>query len=146
MATSDSMLPALMLVLGLNLMMFLVGGALEELGGSAANPFNYEDNALSKFNTGNATVYGLNTSVSAQLPGGEGKTVSPDTGLSFTDIFTSVKSWFIDSFGLGYVLNILEGPKILLSLMGMPLGAAWALTALWYGITLFMIISFIWGR
>lgn len=146
MASSDGMLSAIIIVLSLNFMIFIVGFALEDLGGVDANPFNYEDNTLREFNTKNSTTYGIPVNVSGRLPGGEGKTVSPDTGLSFTDMFTSIKSWFIDSTGLGYVLSILSGPKVILSVMGMPLAAAWALTALWYGITLFMLVSFIWGR
>ena len=153
MATSDGMLSSLMIVLGLNLMIFFVAGGLTSLGGADANPFDYKDNLLGEFNTANRTAYdlnesgyGINTNASQQLPGGEGKTVSADTGLSFTDIFTSVKNWFLNIKGVAYVLAVLSGPKVLLGLMGMPLGASWALTSIWYGITLFMLVSYIWGR
>lgn len=144
MAASDGMLTAVMIVLSLNLVMFFVGYGIEDLGGT--NPFNYSDNALSKYNVGNATSFDVPNNVSTYLPGGAGTTISPDTGLAFTDIFTSVKNWFVDTLGLGHLLNFLSGPKNLLVAMNLEPAAAWAITALWYGVTLFLLIAFIWGR
>lgn len=144
MASSDEMLTVVMIVLSLNVIMFFVGYGIEDLGGT--NPFNYTDNALSKYNLGNSTSFDVPTNVSTYLPSGAGTTISPDTGLAFTDIFTSVKNWFVETTGLGHLLNYLSGPKILLTAMNIPAAAAWAITALWYGITLFILIAFIWGR
>lgn len=144
MAISDGSLSAVMLVLGLNMVMFLVGFAMADLGGE--NPFNYEDNALREFNAGNSTNFDISSNPGNDLPGGGATSISPDTGLSFTDIFTSIKLWFVDTTGLGWVLGILSGPKIILTFIGLPVAAAWAITALWYGITLFMLVSFLWGR
>jgi len=144
MATGDGMLTAVMVVLGLNLIMLFTGYALVDIG--AVNPFNYEDNALAEFNAGNSTNFDVPSNPGSLLPGGEGTTISPDTGLSFTDIFSSIKNWFVDVTGLGWILSILSGPKIILTLIGLPEAAAWAISALWYGITLFMLVAFIWGR
>jgi len=144
MASSDGLLTALMIVFSLNLVMFMVGYGIEDVGGT--NPFNYEDNLLTKYNTGNSTVFDVPNNVSDELPGGAGTTISPDTGLAFTDIFTSVKNWFVDTTGLGQVLAVLSGPKNLLVMMNMPEAAAWAITALWYAVTFFMLVAFIWGR
>jgi len=148
MATGDNLLTALIIVLTLNVMMFFAGQGIESLEGD--NPFLNKQMTLNTFNSGNVTgEYEVPTTAGVLLPGGEGTSISPDTGLSFTDIFTSIKSWFVDTTGLGWVLSILEGPKVLLSMM-MPgealAGAVWALTALWYGITLLIIVSYIWGR
>lgn len=144
MATGDDMITAVIIVLSLNLIMFFVGYGLEDLG--ADNPFNYEDNALREFNTGNSTHFDISSDPANDLPGGAATSISPDTGLSFTDIFTSIKSWLVDATGLGWVLSILSGPKIILAAMGVPLALAWAITALWYGVTLILIVAFIWGR
>lgn len=144
MASGDGFLGAIMIVLSLNLIMFFVGYGLTDIGGT--NPFNYTDNTLREFNTGNSTSFDITSDPASDLPGGGATTISPDTGLSFTDIFTSIKSWLVDSTGLGWVLSILSGPKVILSLLGLPNGAAWAITALWYGVTLFMLVAFIWGR
>ena len=144
MANSDSLLSAVILVLGLNLIMFLVGGAMVDLGG--VNPFNENKNILTKFNAGGNGTYDLPSDPGADLPGGGATSISPDTGNVFTDTFTSIKTWFVDTSGLGWLLSILQGPKIILQAIGLPAAAAWALAALWYGITLFIIVAFIWGR
>lgn len=144
MTSTDSLTSALLFVLALNLVMFLVGYGIADVGGT--NPFNYEDNVLSTFNSGNETNFDVPSDVGASLPGGEATTVSVDTGLSITDIFTSIKSWFIDVTGLGFILNVLSGPKIILVAIGLDEALAWAITAFWYGITLFLLVAFIWGR
>lgn len=145
MSSSDNLLNAVIFVLALNVIMFMVGGAISGLGGT--NPFgdNEDDYALSKFNSGNVTNPDIPSNVSGYLPSGI-QGVSPDTGASFTDIFSTITSWFVDKTGLGWVLSILSGPKVILSVMGMPPALAWALAALWYGITLLIIASYIFGR
>ena len=144
MANADSLLSAVLLVLGLNLIMFLVGAAMADLGG--VNPFNEDLNILTKFNAGTNGTYDLPSDPGGQIPGGGATSISPDTGNVFTDTFTSIKSWFVDTLGLGWILSILQGPKVILTAIGLPLAAAWALASLWYGITLFIIVAFIWGR
>ena len=146
MANSDSLLGAVILVLGLNLIMFLVGAGMADLGGT--NPFNTDKNILTKFNTGVNGTYDIPSDPGAYLPGGGATSISPDTGNVFTDTFTSIKTWFVDTTGLGWLLAILSGPKIILQaiLPASLQAAAWAITALWYGITLFIIVAFIWGR
>ena len=145
MATGDGMLTAVMVVLSLNFVMFAVGFGITDLGGN--NPFNYNDNALGEFNIGNSTNFDVPSDPASSLPGGGSTSISPDTGNVFTDMFTSIKEWLINSVGLGWVLNMLTAPKVLLSLM-LPNTPAlvWSITALWYGITLFIIVAFIWGR
>ena len=144
MANADSLLAAVILVLGLNLIMFLVGAGMADLGG--ANPFNPDKNILTKFNAGTNGTYDIPSDPGAYLPSGGATSISPDTGNVFTDTFTSIKTWFVDTTGLGWLLAILSGPKIILQAIGLPLAAAWAIAALWYGITLFIIVAFIWGR
>jgi len=144
MANADSLLSAVILVLSLNLIMFLVGAGIADIGG--ANPFNTEKNVLNKFNSGTNGTYDLPSDPGAALPGGGATSISPDTGNVFTDTFTSIKTWFVDATGLGWILSILQGPKIILTTMGLPAAAAWAIAALWYGITLFIIVAFLWGR
>ena len=146
MANADSLLSAVILVLGLNLIMFLVGAGMADLGG--ANPFNEDKNILTKFNAGTNGTYDIPSDPGADLPGGGATSISPDTGNVFTDTFTSIKTWFVDTTGLGWVLGILQGPKIILQAL-LPAAlqsAAWAIAALWYGITLFIIVAFLWGR
>lgn len=141
MSSTDNLLNAVIFVLALNAIMFIAGQGIAEVGG--INPFNYSDNALSKFNTGTEDNPEIPTNSS--LPSGI-QAVEPDTGGFFTDIFSSISTWFVDKLGLGWILSILSGPKIILGAMGVPVALAWALTALWYGVTLLIIVSYMFGR
>jgi hypothetical protein len=143
-ASGDNMLNVLMIVLSLNLIMFFVGFGMADVGGT--NPFIDEENILTQFNNGTAGSYDVPTDVGGTLPSGVATTISPDTGLSITDIFVSTKTWLVDVTGLGFVLGVLSGPKIILTFMGLPEALAWAITALWYALSLFVVITFIWGR
>lgn len=144
MTATDGLLNAVLVVFALNLIMFFVGFGIADVGGT--NPFNYNDNLLSDFNDGNTSSWDVPSDVGGKLPGGESTSVSVDTGVVYTDTFTSIKSWFVDVTGLGYVLGILSGPKIILTAMGAPEALAWAITAFWYTVTLFLLVAFIWGR
>ena len=86
------------------------------------------------------------TAVGDALPSGAATTISPDTGLAFTDIFVSTKTWFVDQTGLGFLLSVFSGPKVILVFMGLPEALAWAISALWYGLSLLVVVTFIWGR
>lgn len=143
MTSTDNVTNALMVVLALNLLMFMVGGAISDVTG--AGVFNNSDNVLNTFRA-NGTAYDVPSDVGGYLPSGEATTVSVDTGLAYTDMFTSIKTWFVDVTGLGFVLTILSGPKVILSAMLVPEAIAWAITAWWYGITVFLIVAFFWGR
>lgn len=143
MTASDNMLNAVIFVLALNFVMFVSGGAIASLGGD--NPFNYADNPLGTFNAGNETNPEVPADPGELLPTGV-QAVEPDTGGFFTDIFSSIKNWLVDATGLGWVLAILSGPKVLLATMGFPAALAWAITALWYGVSLVIISSYIFGR
>lgn len=145
MTSSDNMLNAVIFVLGLNLLIFFVGGAITSLGGSS--PFDDAQNPLMKFNAkeGNFTNPELPANYTGFLPSGV-QAVEPDTGGFFTDIFSSIKSWVVDATGLGWLLSILSGPKVLLAAMGLPDALAWAIAALWYGVSILIIASYIFGR
>ena len=143
MTAGDSLLNAVIFVLALNCLMFMVGGGIVAVGG--ANPFQYEDNALRLFNAGNSSNPDVPSEPGALLPSGV-QSISPDTGTYFTDIFNSARNWFFDITGLGWILAILSSPKIILGLMGLGSSLAWAITALWYGVTILIIASYMFGR
>lgn len=143
MSSTDNLQNAVIFILALNAVMFMVGAAIQDLGG--VNPFNYADNPLSTFNQGNETNPEVPTTPGDLLPSGV-QAIEPDTGGFFTDIFSSIKSWLVDVTGLGWILAVLSGPKVILAAIGFPAALAWAVTALWYGVTLFVIASYIFGR
>lgn len=92
------------------------------------------------------TNYTLPQSPGTLLPGGT-VNVDPTTGNIFTDIFTSVKEWIVDTIpGAGLVLSILSGPMGLLKALKLPAAFYWAVGMLWWGATFFIIINWIFGR
>ena len=97
--------------------------------------------------------YGTNYSIDpdavvVEFPDVDGS-ISSETGNIFTDGFTAVKTWFSDATGLTYMKNFVGAPVTFLNAI-LP-GEAYknfifAFGALWYGLTLFVLIAFAIGR
>lgn len=96
-------------------------------------------------NACNSSTYVLDDDDPAsKLPSSE--PIAAGDGSFFTDMFSSVKRFFTDTLGLGYLTDLLGAPKTFLARLGLPPEYAWALGALWYAFSLFIIIAFFWGR
>ena len=93
---------------------------------------------------GDCETLGLDQDPKDSLPGG-GNAVQEDTNF-FTDIFSSIKNWILDITPVSYVLDILKAPMNLLKAMKAPDVVSFALGTAWYGLNLFLVIAFIWGR
>lgn len=132
---------ALVIVLSINIMLWFGQLAVLSVNPDGVQFFNNDGSLLNNFNNGN---YSLNDDPLNQLPTGE-SSVSVTTGNIFTDLFSTVKNWFLDSTGLSFILNILSAPMSFLNAIRLPQEFAFALGGLWYGITLFLIIAFIRG-
>jgi len=132
---------ALVIVLAINIMLWFGQMAVLSVNPDGVNFFNPEGSLLNSFNKGN---YSLSDDPLAQLPTSE-SSVSVTTGNIFTDLFSTVKNWFIGSTGLGYLLNVLSAPMSFLNALLLPKQFAFALGGLWYGVTFFLIIAFIRG-
>lgn len=132
---------ALTIVLAINLMLWFGQIAVTELNPSSTQFFNNEGSLINKYNAGN---YTLDDDTINQLPSSE-SSVSVTTGNIFTDAWTSVKGWFLDSTGLSYILNVLSAPMSFLRAISLPQEFAFGLGAMWYAITLFLVIAFIRG-
>jgi len=138
---------ALSFVLILNVLMFLVQAAILDLNPDATNFFTNEGTLLSNFDANNNNgTYVLDTEgVADHLPTAEGS-VSPTTGNLFTDMFSSMKTWFAETTGLSYLMGIVSAPYNLLKSMNLPNAFVFAIGSLWYALTLFLLIAFFWGR
>lgn len=81
------------------------------------------------------------------LPSGT-ESVDPTTGGVYTDVFTSILSFIKDVPIIGDLLKLLSGPAQFLGAEGLnlPSSFVWAVGTMWYGLTFFLLISFIWGR
>lgn len=139
---------ALVIVMMVNVVLFLGQMAVNEISSDGPQFTQCEGSLLGAFDVNNCATsnYSLDDSDPAdKLPTGE-SSVAPDTGNIFTDIFTSARSWVLDSLGLKYVVGILSAPSNFLKALGVPPAFAFAIGALWYGVTLFLLISWIMGR
>jgi hypothetical protein len=139
---------ALIIVMAINVMLFLGQIAVLETNSEASIVYNCEGSMLGVFSSDGCagTEYVLSdTDPSGVLPEVEGS-VSPETGAVYTDPYTGIKGWLVDSTGLGYLINILSAPSNLLKAIGLPAAFSFAIGGLWYGVTLFLIIAFLFGR
>lgn len=139
----------LLIVLGINAMLMLGQAAVLEINPSGAPVFfDCQGTIFGELEQNGCTTgtYVLNdTTPTSLLPSGE-TSVSPTTGNIFTDGFTALKNWLLTSTGLGYVTSILGAPSNFLKMMGLPPVFSFVVGALWYGLTLFLIIAFLIGR
>lgn len=138
---------ALVFVLVLNVLMFLAQATIMDLNPEGTQFHNREGTMLESFNKGELDEDPIldTQSITDDLPEAEG-TISATTGNLFTDIFSSVKNWFAKATGLAYLYGILSAPYNMLKAMHLPNAFTYAIGTLWYGITLFLIVSFFWGK
>lgn len=137
-----SLLLALTTVMSINVVLFLGQMATDNINPEGNKFFNYSGSMLSQYDGGD---YVLNSSPNNQLPTTEGS-VSPETGNIFTDPITTAKNWLLESTGLNYLVGIISAPANFLKSLGLPQAFVFSIGALWYAITLLLIIAFIIGR
>jgi hypothetical protein len=89
--------------------------------------------------------YTLSDDVLGKLPEGEGA-VSPVTGNIFTDVFTSMTSWFKSVPGVGYITAYVNAFPSFLNSLGLPPLFVFIIGSMWHTINIFAIILLIWGR
>lgn len=150
MTNTDNLTMALGIVLAINLMLFLGQHALNNINPSSGiNLMNPEGSTLCQFDAneckdGNYTI--ASTDPTTYLPSSSTSVSTSTQGNEFTDAFTSIKDWFIQKTGIGYILGLVSAPANFLQAIGLPDAFSWAIGALWYGLTLFLLIAFLWGR
>jgi hypothetical protein len=148
----DDYLPTmLIIVLSVNVILFLGQSAIADLqpqvGENGQEFYNAQGSLLCKFDTNGCT--GVTNSLSDSDPGAylpSSEPISAGDGSVFTDMFSSIKQFFTETLGLGYLTDLLSAPKNFLGFLGVPAAFAWAVSALWYGFSLLIIIAFFWGR
>lgn len=141
----------LLIVLCMNAVLFLGQVAVIEVDPSPATAFyQCSGNMLQRFDQNNCTntnSYVISSDEALEeLPGGTAST-SPTTGNVFTDIFSTAKDWLINNIpGLGYLKQVLTAPYNLLSSLGLPNVFVFTVGTIWYGVTFFLIVAFLFGR
>jgi hypothetical protein len=140
----DTLETALMFTLCVNAMLFLGQMAVLDSNPGGTQFYTCQGSILGQYEVNNCTggSYQINgENPGSQLPSADGS-VSATTGNVFTDSFLSLKNWVINSIpGLNYLVNILNAPVTFLTALGLPSAFSFAISAVWYGITLILIIS-----
>ncbi len=138
---------ALTFVLVLNALMFMYQAAIIDMNPEAPLFFNYEGSMLENFDQNKDQDNPALDSDSStdNLPNLEGE-IDTSTGNFFTDMFSSTKKWFAETTGLYYLMGIVTAPYNILKAMNLPNAFVFAMGTLWYGLTLFFVVAFFWGR
>lgn len=150
----DNLLGALLIVMGINVMLWLGQIAALEMVQPEGPPYtigpkfyNCEGSLLGDVEasgcTGSTYVL-LDDDPASQLPN-QGSEIQVDSGNVFTDTFSAAVNWFTESTGLKYLYNILAAPSNFLKAIGVPSEFAFAIGAMWYVVTLLLIIAFLLG-
>lgn len=137
---------AMVFVVVLNMLMWLSQVAVINLNPSG-EVFYHCDDSLIESVGGNCTTYNssvLNSDATDLLPSGQSVQVA--TSNPFTDIFNNILGWFKNTWGIKYLYQIVSAPSAILSGIGLPSEVAFALGALWYSISIFVVLAFLWGR
>lgn len=122
---------ALIVVACINLMLFLGQASMNAIGGDTMF-----------YNETTGTCMQLNPVDS--LPS-TGTGVDPDTGMTYTDDFNTGNT-FLKSDKGKCTVSIINAPANFMKYLGTPVVFNYAIEVMWYGLTLFLIVSWLLGR
>ena len=136
---------ALTFVMILNVLMWLSQVALIDLNPVGPEFFHCEGSIMEGQSSAcsNASDIVLNTDAASQLPSSQNVDVATNP---FTDIFNNILGWLKSLPGISYLVAIVSAPYNIMKSIGLPNELAFGLGFLWYGITLFCVVAFLWGR
>lgn len=147
----DYLVFALSIVLAINGMLFLGQASItnigQEMGAPVGTFYDVSGSIICRAESGNCEgdLFILDdTNPTAMFP--ENQPIESGEGGFFTDMFASIRNFFSNTLGLGYVVDILKAPNTFLKMMGLPTEVSFAITAMWYLLTLFLLLAFMWGR
>jgi len=132
---------AFIFVMTLNVLLFLSQVAMINIAESPTNIYNCEGSLIGTF--GNCQNYTVTADPESYLPTAEGTTT--ETTL-FSDILNNIRNWLKNTTGINYLYAMVTAPYNLFKAMLLPNELVFILGTMWYGISLFCIVSFIWGR
>jgi len=114
----------------------------EVTGSNISNTFYDKTNStLGSLDTG---AYGLpNPSDTVE---GDDVSVSITETTFVTDVFSWIKNKVLGLTGISYLLKVINAVPNFLGFIGFPIEIVWALGALWHGLSLFLLLSWLMGR
>lgn len=140
---------ALAIVLSINALLFLGQVAALEMNPEGPVQFyNCQGSILGQLETGSCAgpTYILNDTNPSNLLPSQGSQIQISNGNIFTDTFSAAISWLTQTTGLNYLYQIVSAPSNFLKALGLPQQFSFAIGALWYGFTFFLIVAYIMGR
>lgn len=138
---------ALVLVLSLNVLFYLADVGMQELNPGGTDFYTGEDSMLEGFakNSDLENPHLDKSGITDTLPT-SGSSVETESGFEFSDILVAIRTWVSNAPGIKYIYGIIMAPYNLLSAMNLPQAVRYAIGAFWYGITLFLVVAFFFGR
>lgn len=116
----------------------------EEAGESGSRFFNYDGSFISEFDKGD---YTLDSNPTETLPDADKQGVIETIQGFITDIFTTMKNWFLSIPGAKYFIGVVSAvPNFLGSIIGLPIEIKYAIGVIWHGLTVFMFILLLMNR
>ena len=138
----NNIVQALMIVVGINSLIFLSQLSLVEINPESTIFFEYEGSDISQFDVSNGD-YVLDQDVADDLPE-TGNPVAVDLGSNvFTDTFSTIKNWLLKQTGAKYVLMAVNAVPTYIKYFGLPSGIAFALGWMWHVIVFVFAVMFI---
>jgi len=145
-------LMAVMVVVFLNVMMFLVSVSMTNINPNADSIYTLEGSPIGAvikddLESGNYNNTYVSSNIIRDLPQStQGETAPTSSGGFVTDLFNNILSWLKSIPGLNYVFMAVSAPYNVIKSMGLPAQFAAAIGGLWYMISFFVLISYLWWR
>lgn len=138
----SNLVNALAIVLSISAMLILGGMVTSEIAGNDQTIMHCEGTIFDTMGECTTTGYILNTTnVEGKLPSTSLNPVNPTGVTGEEGIFTTVGAWILDKTGLSFLYNIITAPSTFLKSVGLKNPYADVIATIWYGLTLFLIIS-----
>lgn len=148
------MVLTLIIILVVDVLLFFsqagIASVQSEYGLSGNTIFYMDESFIQRFNAGDDGNYSIITNSSGIIPEAS-DSVSTETGNVFTDSARSIKSWLTKASGglvtgWDYLTSFLGGPVHYFKNINAPSWFIFGLAVLWYGLTLLLLIKFIFNR
>lgn len=139
---------ALIIILSVSVMLVLGGIVASDIAKEDKTILSCQGTMLQTFGANNCTgTYILNTTnPKGKFPTTNLNTINP-TGITGEEgIFASFGSWLADITGVSYLYNIVSAPSTFLKNIGLGQVYADLIATIWYGVTLFLLISWLKGQ
>jgi hypothetical protein len=141
----DNLTIATTFVVFLNILMWFCQVAMLNINPSGPTMYSEQGTIIGETISGAGNGSVVNNDIIADLPTSAGTVQTGDTGF-FTDIFNNILGWMKSTPGIRHIYGIVSAPYNVLNALGLPREACVGLGALWYLVSLTIVLAFIWGR